>query len=158
MRTILVVTLFFAVVIAGPAFAGDAKGTVSYEGRTVNVKYAYFVKGTYKPTARRLVLSTKDLSTIIAKCKSMSCTYIDLMEGTTDGVTVDLEEWPQFVGYVTMVNVKQYSSITPATSLVTKTNDAKKIAGSLKFDDGEKGGPKVNVEFDAPLTKEVSAP
>jgi hypothetical protein len=158
MRINLVVTLLFAVAIASPAFAGDAKGTVAYQGRTVNVKYAYFVQGKYKPTARRLILSTKDLSTIIAKCTSMSCTYIDLMEGTTDGVTIDLEEWPAFAGYVTMINVKQHSSITPTGSLVTKTNDAKKIAGSLKFDESGKGGPTVNVEFDAPLTKEVSAP
>ena len=42
--------------------------------------------------------------------------------------------------------------------LKTTANDAKRIAGKLTFDDAGAGGPKVDVEFDAALTKELSAP
>ena len=42
--------------------------------------------------------------------------------------------------------------------LKTTANEAKRIAGKLTFDDAGAGGPKVDVEFDAALVKEVAAP
>jgi hypothetical protein len=51
-----------AILLSAPAFAGDAKGTVVYKGRTADVKFAYLVKGpdaVSKTTIRRLILSTR---------------------------------------------------------------------------------------------------
>ena len=42
--------------------------------------------------------------------------------------------------------------------LKTTANDAKRIAGKLAFDDAGAGGPKVDIEFDAALVKELTAP
>lgn len=147
-----------AVALSGPAAAGDAKGTVKYKDRTADVKYAYLVKGpdaVSKQTIRRLILSTKDLSAKIAACKTMSCTDGDL----DDGLSVNLEPGPRFNYWMVMNGQKiQYSGTEPVGSLAAKTDDAKKLAGTLKFDKTGAGGPKVDVEFDAPMVKEVSAP
>ena len=51
-------------VLAAPALAGEAKGTVAYKGRTLDVKYAYLVTTkdamSGKPM-RRLILAPKDI-------------------------------------------------------------------------------------------------
>lgn len=159
MRHATSIALFvLAATMAGPASAGDAKGTVKYKDRTADVKYAYLVKGpdsVTKQTIRRLILSTKDLSAKIAACKTMSCTDSDL----DDGLSVNLESGPRLNYWMVMNGQKiQYSGTEPVGSLAAKTDDAKKLAGTLKFDKTGAGGPKVDVEFDAPMVKEVSAP
>src|SRR5262245_16713805 len=91
------------------ASAGKAKGTVTYKGRTADVKYAYLVKGpdmVSKATIRRLILSTKDLGAKIAACKSMSCTDGDL----DDGLSVNLDSGPRLNYWMVMNGQKiQYS-------------------------------------------------
>ena len=52
----------------------------------------------------------------------------------------------------------QYSGTEPVASLAAKVDDAKRLAGTLRFDKTGAGGPKVDIEFDATLVKEVSAP
>jgi hypothetical protein len=52
----------------------------------------------------------------------------------------------------------QYSGTLKPEVLKTIVSDAKNIAGKLSFDDAAAGGPRVDVEFDAPLVKEVAAP
>ena len=144
--------------VAAPAIAGDAKGTVTYKDRTADVKYAYLVKGpdsVTKQPIRRLVLSTKDLGGKIAACKTMSCTDSDL----DDGLSVNLEPGPRFNYWMVMNGQKiQYSGTEPVAALAAKTDDAKKLAGTLRFDKTSAGGPKVDVTFDAPMVKELSAP
>jgi hypothetical protein len=152
----------FAVVLslaAAPAdAAGEAKGTVDYKGRTTNVKYAYLVKGpdaVSKQTIRRLILSSADLAAKIAACKTMSCTDSDL----GDGLSVNLEDGPRLNYWMVMNGQKvQYSGTEPKGSLAAKADDAKRLAGALRFDKTAAGGPKVDVEFDAALVKEVNAP
>ncbi len=45
-----------AAVLAAPAVAGDAKGTVGYKGRTAEVKFAYLVR----PDGRHLSANVRD--------------------------------------------------------------------------------------------------
>jgi hypothetical protein len=144
--------------VASPAHAGDAKGTVGYKGRNADVKFAYLVKGpdaVTKQPIRRLILSSKDLGAKIAACKTMSCTDSDLDEG----LSINLEAGSRFNYWMVMNGQKiQYSGTEPTSSLTAKTDDAKKLAGTVRFDKTSAGGPKVDVEFDAPMVKEVSAP
>jgi hypothetical protein len=141
-----------------PAVAGDAKGTVAYKGRTADIKYAYLVKGpdvVSKQTIRRLILSAKDLSGKIAACKTLSCTDSDLDEG----LSVNLDGSGRLNYWMVMNGQKvQYSGTEPVASLAAKIDDAKKLAGTLKFDKTAAGGPKVDVDFDAAMAKEVTAP
>lgn len=145
------------VLIALPAAAGDAKGTVAYKGRTVAVKYAYLVAGPdamTKQKIRRVILSTQDLSGKIASCTTMMCTD----GGLTEGLSINFEDGPRISYWMVMNDQKiQYSGTEPKGSLSLKADDAKKIAGTLKFDKAAAGGPKVDVEFDAALLKEVGA-
>ncbi|MEO8506988.1 MAG: hypothetical protein ABI593_05110 [Betaproteobacteria bacterium] len=138
--------------------AGEAKGTVTSKARTVNVKYAYLVKGpdaVTKQTIRRLILSATDLSAKIAACKTMSCTD----SGLGDGLSVVIEGGPRLYYWMVMNDQKiQYSGTEASSALAARIDDAKQLAGTLKFDKTGAGGPKVDVEFDATLVKEVTAP
>ena len=144
-----------ALIALPAAAAGEAKGTVVYKGRTADIKYAYLVKGpdaVTKQPIRRLILSTKDLGAKIASCSKMSCMDADLDEG----LEVDLVDGPRLNYWLVMNGQKvQYSGTEPKESLASTANDAKKIAGTLKFDKTAAGGPKVDVTFDAPMVKEL---
>jgi len=144
-----------ALLASPPAAAGDAKGTVAYKGRTIDVKYAYVVQTTdamsNKPM-RRLILSPKDIGAKINSCAKMSCVDGDL----DDGIEFDFVEGPRLNYWLVMNGQKiQYSGTEPAESLASTANDARKIAGTLKFDKTAAGGPKVDVTFDAALVKEL---
>jgi hypothetical protein len=148
--------LLVVMLLASPlAAAADAKGTIAYKGRTVDVKHAYLVQTTdamsSKPM-RRIILSPKDLGAKIASCARMSCVDGDL----DDGMEVDFIDGPRLNYWLVMNGQKvQYSGTEPKESLASTANDAKKIAGTLKFDKTAAGGPKVDVTFDAPMTKEL---
>lgn len=140
-----------------PAAAGEAKGTLTYKDRKVDVKYAYLVAGPdfmTKQKIHRVILATKDVSDKIAACAKMSC----LDGGITEGLMINFDEGPRISYWMVMNDQKiQYSGTEPKGSLALKTDDAKKIAGSLKFDKSGAGGPKVDVEFDSAMVKEVNA-
>lgn len=134
----------------------DAKGTIAYKSRTTTVKYAYLVKGpdlVSKQPIRRLILSSVDLRAKIAACKTMSCTTSNL----GDGLSVDIDGSAR-LGYWMVQNdqLVQYSGTEPVASLAVKVDDAKRLAGTLRFDRAI--GPKVDIEFDATLVKEIAAP
>lgn len=141
---------------ASPAAAGDAKGTIVYKDRKVDVKYAYLVAGPdvmTKQKTRRVILATRDVSDKIAACAKMSC----LDGGLTEGLMINFDEGPRISYWMVMNDQKiQYSGTEPKGSLALKADDAKKIAGSLKFDKSATGGPKVDVEFDSAMVKEVT--
>jgi hypothetical protein len=140
------------------AATGDAKGTLTYKTRTTNLKYAYLVKGpdmVSKQTIRRLILSASDLGAKIAACKTMSCTDSDLMEG----LSINFDSGPRLNYWMVQNGQKvQYSGTLKPEVLKTTASDAKRMAGTLAFDDAGAGGPKVDVEFDAAMVKEVTAP
>jgi hypothetical protein len=159
MTAILSVALGVTCALSAPlAAAGDAKGTLAYKTRTADLKYAYLVKGpdgVSKQTIRRLILSATDLGAKIAACKTMSCTDSDLNEG----LSVNFDSGPRLNYWMVLNGQKiQYSGTLKPEVLKTTADDAKRIAGKLTFDDAGAGGPKVDIEFDATLTKEVTAP
>lgn len=156
------VALAFGAALALPAAAwaagNEAKGTVGYKDKTATVKYAYLVKGPdsmTKEPIQRVILSATDLGAKIAACKTMSCTD----NGLGDGISVNIDSSSRINYWVVMNDQRvQYSGTEPKASFVTIAGDGKRIAGTLKFDKTGAGGPKVDVQFDAALAKEVTAP
>ena len=151
-RIALLVVLLLACPLAA---AGDAKGTVAYKGRTLDVRHAYLVTikdaMSGKPM-RRVVLAPKDIGDKIAACAKMSCVDGDL----DDGVELDFVDGPRLNYWLVMNGQKiQYSGTEPKESLAATANDAKKVAGTVKFDSTAAGGPKVDVTFDAAFVKDL---
>jgi hypothetical protein len=132
-----------------------AKGTLVYRMQSITMNYAYYVIGpddVGRKTIRRVIVSSTDIGSKIAACKSMSCTEGEVREG----MSVDLagggriEYWIALNGQLV-----QYSGTEPAESLQVTANEVARLAGKLKFDSTGAGGPRIDVEFDAPLTKDL---
>jgi len=149
-----------ALVGVAAAAADNAKGTASYQGRSgsivVTVKHVYLVKGPDAMTGkiiRRLVLSSEDVSAKLLGCATMMCSDGDIGEGMTldlDGES-RLNYW--FVGNNQLV---QYSGTADPASLKLTADTPQRVAGKWDLDAQAAGGPKVDVEFDATLIKELS--
>jgi hypothetical protein len=144
-------------VAATSAAAGDARGTLVHKATTVQLRHAFLVKGPSeldpKRTIRRLVLSSKDAGTTLRACQTMSCTA----DETIEGVTVDLDAGPRLNLWVALNGgLIQHSDTAPTTALKATTDDARRLAGKLSFDAAGRGGPRLEVEFDAPLLKELT--
>jgi hypothetical protein len=159
--TALACTLVAAIVFASAsAIAGDAKGTITYKGKAgeivVTVKHAYLVKGpdvVSGKTIRRVVLSVADVGAKLAACGTMMCSDGDI----TEGMTIDFDAGPRlnfwFVGNNQLV---QYSGTAEPASLKLTADTPQRLAGKWDFDGSAAGGPRVQIEFDAPLVKEVT--
>ena len=153
-----IVTLAFAFNAA--AADGTAKGTLTYRAKTGAItmapKFAYLVKG---PDAvdnnkiiRHLILSATDLGAKVAACKTMSCTDADL----NNGITVDLDAGPRLNYWVVLNDQRiQYSGTERPAALTLTADTPTRLAGKLIFDGSAAGGPQVEIEFDAPLLKEM---
>jgi hypothetical protein len=144
------------------AAGGSAKGTLIYKAKTGEIraspKHAYLVKGPdavdTSKTIRKLILSETDLGAKIAACKSMSCTDADL----GSGMTVDLDAGPRLNYWVSLNDQRvQYSGTERPAALTATADTPARLAGRLALDAMSAGGPKVDVEFDAPLVKEFKA-
>ncbi len=137
--------------------AGEAKGTLTHPKATVTFKYAYLVKGPdaidNKKIIRRVILTAEDYAAKLQACAAMSCSDGELMEG----LTLDLDGGPR-VNYwmVLKGQMVQHSGSKESTVLKITADDTKRLAGKLSFDDSGSGGPKVDVEFDATMTKEFT--
>jgi hypothetical protein len=144
------------VLAAGPARAGEAKGTLSHARGTVELKHAYFVKGpdAVDPAVkiRRLILSATDLGAKLGACTTMSCTDGEV----TEGMTVDLDAGPRLNFWMAIKGgMVQYSGTEKLEVLSLRSDDPGKLAGKLVLDETGSGGPKVDVEFEATLLKEL---
>lgn len=144
--------------LAGLAAAGDAKGTLVHKTTTVRLAHAYLVKGPdavdQKKIIRRLIFSSADLGAKLQKCQTMSCTDSDL----TEGMTVDLDGGPRLNYWMVYNGGRvQHSDTARPEALTTTANEPGRLAGRLAFDGTPSGGPKVDVEFNAPLLKELKA-
>ena len=152
-----VVGLALSAVVVALA-ANTAKGTATYKSTkpvTVTFTHAYLMKGpdvVSGTTIRRLVLATKDLSAALKACQNMMCSS-DMMEG----LTVDFDAGPR-LNYWFVANGQkiQYSGTAVPTVATLTTDSPTRLAGTLNIDGTQAGGPKVQVEFDATLIKELT--
>lgn len=135
---------------------GTTKGKIQYKDKTVELKYAYIITGPdmFDPdqTETTIILSPTDLSETIAKCESQSCAG-----GLTEGMTLSTEDFGGTVRVVYWVvtnnGLMQYSGNTDTSALTLTTDTPEKKAGKMSVDASAAEGPKIDVEFDAPLTK-----
>ncbi len=145
---------------AAAAMADSAKGTATYQGKAgpiaVTITHVYLVKGPDAMTGkliRRLVLSSEDVSAKLLNCATMMCSDGDIGEG----MTLDLDMGPRlnywFVGNNQRV---QYSGTADPATLALTADTPQRVAGKWALDASAAGGPKVDVEFDATLIKELS--
>ena len=138
----LVALIAVAVACHAVAAGGTAKGTLTYKSKsgviTMTPKFAYLVKG---PDAK------------IEACTTMSCTD----SGLGSGLTVDLDVGPRLNYWVVLNDQRvQYSGTEQPAALFLTTNTPARLAGKLVFDGAATGGPQVDIEFDVPLTKELT--
>ena len=147
------------VALAAPASAEPAKGTVTQGSRSAAIQHAWLVVGPDavdpKMTIRRIVFSATDIGAKLKACAKMSCTTF----GVEEGMTVDLDAGPRLHVWVALNGQRvQHSTTEVPSALAATANDAKRVAGRLRMDKTASGGPKVDVEFDAPLAKAFTAP
>jgi len=138
------------------AAGGTASGIVAYKGQTLNVKHAYLVKGPdvveKDKVIRRLILVAQDPGKKLEACKSMSCTQSEM----GDGLSVDMDAGPRFGYWVALKGgMVQYSGTAKPVALAATADQPDRLAGKLTIDDSDSGGPKIDVQFDAPLVKEL---
>jgi hypothetical protein len=142
------------------ASAGEAKGTITYQSKAgaivVTIKHAYLVKGPDVVSGkiiRRVVLSVADVAAKLSACGTMLCSDGDIGEG----MTIDFDAGPRlnywFVGNNQLV---QYSGTAEPASLKLTADTPQRLAGRWDIDESAAGGPRVQIEFDAPLVKEVT--
>ena len=160
--------IFFLTVILGTggltiftasayAAGGTAKGTIKIKDKTVDAKYAYLVKGPdafdSSKTVSTVIITPSDISQKISECKDASCA-----SGITEGMTVGKEDFGSTTRVVYWVvtndGMMQYSGNDDLSALAPTTDTADRMAGKLTIDDTAADGPKIDVEFDAPLAKE----
>ncbi len=138
--------------------AEKAKGTLTYKGPkksfTLAFKHAYLVKGpdTFEAskTVRRLVLTSADFSAAIKGTDALNGFDGSLMEG----VIVELADGPRLNYWLVLNNqLVQYSGMADPSALHATADKPDHLAGKLSIDDTAAGGPKIDVDFDAPMVK-----
>jgi hypothetical protein len=151
--------LAMAVAATLPAviFADVAKGTATYTAKsgpvTVTFKHAYLMKGpdvVSGKVIRRVVLSVADVGKALESCQSMMCSD----GGIGDGMTIDFDGPRLNYWFVAKDQLVQHSGTAAPTAAKLTTDTPARVAGTLSLD-GTGGGPKVQVEFDAALVKEL---
>jgi hypothetical protein len=148
-----------AAVLPADLRAEGASGTIAYAGKAgpvvVAPQHAYLVAGpdevSGKPI-RRVVLSVADVGSKIRDCEAMSCA-----DGAIgDRVTIDFDAGSR-VNYWFVANGQriQYSGSAEPASLALAVNTLQRIVGRWDLDARGAGGPRIDVQFDAPLTKDL---
>lgn len=146
-------------IASAPLLADGAKGTATYKSRTgvvtVAFTHAYLMKGPDVMSGgvmRRLVLATSDISAALKACQSMMCSD----GGIGEGMTVDFDAGPRLnYWFVARDQMIQYSGTATPDAAKLTTDSPARIAGTLSLDAQAAGGPKVDVQFDAALVKEL---
>ena len=132
--------------------SGQAIGTVKYEDKTVTLEHAYLVVGDNHGTrVRKVILSAVDIEDAIVGASSLMGASAKLREG----IAFELDETMPFVGYwMAIANQSmQVSAPLDAKLFATTVNTPQRVAGQVSFDQTGSGGPKVEVSFDATVTK-----
>ncbi len=144
---------------SGAAGAEPAKGTLTGTGKipaAVNVRHAYLIKG---PNAfgdkavRLLILSEVDQGAHIKSCVTMSCAT----EKLESGMTVEFDSGPRLLYWFVANGQRVQASGTADPDTVSLTvNTPQRLTGTWTHDASGQGGPKIAVEFDAPMLKEFT--
>jgi hypothetical protein len=144
------------------ARADGVTGSIAYQSKVgaivVTPKYAYLVSGpdevSGKPI-RRVVLAVADVAAKIRACEAMSCSD----GGLREGMTIDFDAGPR-LNYWFVANDQrvQYSGTAEPASLRLAVNTPQRLAGRWDLDGRAAGGPLIQIEFDAPLLKEMKRP
>lgn len=157
---VLVALVFAVAFVASPVAAadGEAKGTLSYKGKTLTLRHVYFVKGPDQVDAtkiiRRIILTGTDVEAKLRACRTMSCVSGEILEG----IEIDLDAGPRLHYWLVLNNqLVQYSGTARPAVLKIAGQDPKRLAGTLAIDDTAAGGGKVDAEFAATLLKEFTA-
>jgi hypothetical protein len=143
----------------GAACADGVSGSIAYQAKSgpivVTPKYAYLVSGpdevSGKPI-RRVVLAVADVAPKIQACAAMSCSD----GGLREGMTIDFDAGPR-LNYWLVANDQrvQYSGTAEPASLPLTVNTPQRLAGKWDLDGRAAGGPRIQIEFDAALLKEM---
>ncbi|HYN10979.1 MAG TPA: hypothetical protein VES67_26590 [Vicinamibacterales bacterium] len=158
-RTVLTLAISTLIVATTTAF-GTAKGTMLYTGQdkpiTTTFTHAFLIKGPdvvdQKKMLRRVLLTTADIGAKLKACETMAC--VD--DAFAQGLQVDWDAGPRLNYWLTLNDqLVQFSGTLEPRMFVSKEDSPKRIAGKLTFDGTPASGPKVDVEFDAPLVKEI---
>jgi hypothetical protein len=93
-----------------------------------------------------------DVGSKIRACEAMGCAD----GGIGEGITIDLDAGSR-LNYWFVANGQrvQYSGSAEPASLALTVNTPQRIAGRWDLDARAAGGPRIEVEFDAPLAKEL---
>lgn len=159
-RSLFAAAICAALATTASAF-GTAKGTMIYKakGKDINTTFthAFLIKGPdvvdQKKVLRRVLLTTSDIGAKLKACETMSC--VD--NAFTAGLQVDWDAGPRLNYWLTLSDsLVQYSGTADPKSFTAKDNSPTHVSGKLNIDSLSSGGPKVDVEFDAPLVKEIS--
>jgi hypothetical protein len=159
-RTVLALGITFLFVAATTAF-GTAKGTMTFTGKgkqiTTNFTHAFLIKGPdvadQRKMLRRVLLTTSDIGAKLKACETMAC--VD--DAFTEGLQVDWDAGPRLNYWLQLADqLIQYSGTLEPQAFTSKESTAKRIAGKLSFDGTPASGPKVDVEFDAPIVRDIT--
>lgn len=140
--------------LSAAAFAqagNNASGTMIIGKHSVTIRHVYLVSAAEgDKKGRRLIFSEKDISASIGKCPDISCATNDL----TEGLELELDSGERMNLWAVANGQKVQHSDTAVRSTFTATaNKADAVAGVLAIDRSNIGGPKINIEFKAGLTK-----
>ena len=103
-------------------------------------------------TIRRIVPSVADVMPALEKCEDMTCSD----GGIKEGMTIDLDAGERVnYWFVASGQLVQYSGSADPASLKLTTNAPERVAGTWNLDARKRGGPRIQVEFDAALVKEL---
>jgi hypothetical protein len=72
--------------------------------------------------------------------------------------TVDAESYHLPSCSAALGELVQYSGTAEPASLKLTAETPQRLAGKWDYDDSAAGGPRVQIEFDAPLVKEITKP
>ena len=152
----LAIVFLFSSLLASPK--EKANGTLTYKDKTKSftssLKHAYLVKGPHDyekdKTIRRIIFSPTDIAVGLQSAKSMS----EAVAALKEGMTIDFDAGPRLNYWITLNGgLVQYSGTATLDTFTKTTESGERITGKLMIDDADAGGPKVEVEFDAPLLK-----
>jgi hypothetical protein len=163
LNSVLLLMLFVGAggiaVLPSPAATagGTAKGTIKLKNQTIEFNYAYLIKGpdAFDPekTLSTIIVTPNDIIQKISECQSTLCAG-----GISEGMTLGKEDFGSTTRVVYWVVTKdgmmQYSGNANVSALVLITDKPDRMTGKLNVDDSSANGPKIDLEFDAPLVKE----